>query len=57
LYSPSVASSLDFLQATFEKIGFQGLIRHQSLQLSDLKPTLMIVLFTSDNGAYAEWDP
>jgi hypothetical protein len=41
-----LASSLDFLQGTFEKIGFQRFVRHQPLQLRDLEPefTLLAVL-------------
>jgi hypothetical protein len=34
----ALASSLDFLQGTFEKICFQRFIRHQPLQQADLLP-------------------
>jgi hypothetical protein len=36
----ALASSLDFLQGTFEKIGLQRFVRHQPLQLRDLLPQL-----------------
>src|ERR1700744_3598122 len=38
----ALASSLDFLQGTFEKICFQRFVRHQALQLRPLEPELAL---------------
>jgi hypothetical protein len=38
----ALASSLDFLQGTFEKIGFQRFVRYQPFQLRHLQPEFTI---------------
>jgi hypothetical protein len=39
----SLASSLDFLQGTFEKIGFQRFVCYQPLQLCYLEPEFTLL--------------